>query len=404
MRPLSGARRQAFVSTPLDGWRPAGAREGASTGKGGPLPPARPVPIFPVRMPRSLPLRILLSLAPLALLGVGALLPEREAIRQRVVVFEGMCDASGAVELSERLLVVADDEDNVLRTYDVERGGPPLSSVDVSPALGLPLRGKKRPRAPELDLEAATRQGDRAYWLTSHGRNSEGRLRPERYRFFATKVAREGVRPMGRPYERLLDDLLAEPRLAPFRLEEAAARAPKEPGGLNIEGLTATPTGELLLAFRNPIPEGRALLVPLRNAGEMVEGKEEVRARFGTPVLLDLGGNGVRSLSWWRGRYLIVGGPYASGGTSRLYEWDGKGQPKLLPIDLGGFNPEGFFTPESRDEILLLSDDGERAVDGVPCKKLKDPSKKRFRGIWLRLPRGTRSKRWRSTRSSTPGF
>ena len=268
----------------------------------------------------------------------------------------------------------------------MERGGPPLSSTDVSPALGLPLRGKKRPKALELDLEAGARIGDRAYWLTSHGRNASGKLRPERLRFFATTASTEGVRPAGKPYEHLLDDLLANPALAGFRLREAAELPPKAPGGLNIEGLTATPAGDLLIAFRNPIPHGRALLVPILNAAELVDGGVGVRARLGAPTLLDLDGNGVRSLSWWRGRYLIIAGPYASGGTSRIYDWTGAGEPKLLSIDLEGFNPEGFFTPENRSEILLLSDDGGRAIDGVACKELHDASKKRFRGLWVHVP------------------
>ena len=335
--------------------------------------------MIPTRFVRS-------SLAWCALLGACAhAAPGPGAARAPVVVFEGMCDASGAIALSERLLVVADDEDNVLRTYDVERGGAPLATTDLSPMLGMPLRVEKR-QARELDLEAATRIGGRAWWLGSHGRNARGRLRPERLRFFATNVTEEGVRPVGAPYERLLDDLLAEPALAQLQLAAAAELPPKAPGGLNIEGLTATPSGEMLIGFRNPVPGGRALLVPLRNAAELAEGTEGVRARFGPPILLDLGGDGIRALSWWRGRYLIVAGPYASGGRSRLYAWDGAGAPRLLPIDLGGFNPEGFFTPEERDEILLLSDDGEREIDGVPCKELEDPARRRFRGLWIRLP------------------
>ena len=302
------------------------------------------------------------------------------------VVFEGMCDASGGFALSDRLLVVADDEDNVLRTYDVERGGPPLSSIDLSPMLGLPPRAAKRKRFPELDLEAATLLGDRAWWLSSHGRNARGVLRPERLRFFATTAAPDDLRPVGRIYEGLLDDLLAEPALARFRLEDAAQLARKAPGGLNIEGLTATPAGDLLIAFRNPVPGGRALLVPILNAGELVEGPDDARARFGAPILLELGGDGVRSLSWWRGRYLIVAGHYDAGGTSRLYAWSGEGEPALLPIDLEGLNPEGFFTPETRGGILLLSDDGSREIDGVPCKELRDEAKKRFRGRWVVPP------------------
>lgn len=300
----------------------------------------------------------------------------------RQVVFEGMCDASGAVEIDAHRFVVADDEDNVLRVYDADRGGPPLAGVDISADVGLVPQGKKQ-RMPELDLEAGTRIGDRAYWLTSHGRNSSAKLKHERLRFFATTVPADGasIDVVGQPYEHLVDQLLADPRFAAFDLAAAAARAPKDEGGLNLEGMTATPEGTLLLGFRNPVPGGRALLFHLLGPAELVEGKAP---RFGDPFQLGLDGLGVRALTWWRDRYVIVAGPYASGSGSRLFTWDGRGEPVPVPIDLGSYNPEGTFTPEARDEVLFLSDDGERIVDGQPCKKLKDPSRRRFRGVWLR--------------------
>lgn len=305
----------------------------------------------------------------------------------REVVFHGACDASGAVPLSDRHMVVADDEDNVLRVYDAEVGGPPLAAHDVSPALGLPLEGKKRPRHPELDLEAATRIGDRAYWVTSHGRDKKGRVAPARLRVFATTVTADpaALEVVGHPYDRLVDDLLAAPQLAGYGLAEAVARAPKDDGGLNLEGLTAAPDGQVVLAFRNPVPRGRALVVPIVDLPALVAGPGAGPARFGEPIELDLGGRGVRSLSWWRGAFYLIGGERGSGGTSTLYRWDGRGAAApVASIDLRGYNPEGFFTPEDRDEILVLSDDGERSIDGTPCKKLKDPARRRFRGVWLR--------------------
>jgi hypothetical protein len=102
-------------------------------------------------------------------------------------------------------------------------------------------------------------------------------------------------------------------------------------------------------------------------------------------MLLDLGGQGVRSLSWWRGSYLIVAGDFASGGVSQLYAWDGRKAPVRIDLDLSGLNPEGFFSPEDRDEIMLLSDDGSVLVDGVECKELDDPARRSFRGRWVRL-------------------
>ena len=302
------------------------------------------------------------------------------------VVFHGMCDASGAISLSSRLLIAADDEGNVLRLYDADAGGEARSFADVSEALGLPLKGKKKQRYPEVDLEAATLLGERAYWLSSHGRNKKGKLKEERLKFFATTVPADAdadaIEVVG-AYDYLLQDLAEDGRYAAFDLESAAELPPKAPGGLNIEGMTASTDGVLLIGFRNPIPDGGALIAPLQNPGELVDDPETATARFGDPILLDLGGQGIRSLSWWRGRYLIIAGEVDEGGVSRLFTWDGRGQPVPVDLDLAGYNPEGFFSPEDRDEILLLNDDGSLLIDDVECKEA-EPEARRFRGVWVR--------------------
>ncbi|MFO7180852.1 MAG: DUF3616 domain-containing protein [Pseudomonadota bacterium] len=299
----------------------------------------------------------------------------------RLVWFEGACDASGAVPLDEQRFIVADDEDNVLRVYDADRGGAPLMRIDVSPKLAL-----RKQKDPESDIEGATRVGDVAFFITSHGRTRKGKRDPDRFLFFATELPRSGpeVHVHGQPYRRLLEDMLADPKLAPFELERAAELAPKEPGGMNIEGLTAAPDGSLWIGFRSPVREGRALVVRLENPKEVLAGKP---ARFSSVHRLDLGGLGIRALSSHRGSYLIAAGPTGEGGPFRLYRWDGAGQPKAIErMDLGDLTPEGFFTPEERDSVLVLSDDGKVEIDGRACKKLKDPSRKRFRGVWLKLP------------------
>jgi Protein of unknown function (DUF3616) len=305
--------------------------------------------------------------------------------RTREMSFSGTCDASAAVALSDRSVLVAGDEDNVLRVYDVERGGAPTSELDLSTWLELPTKpahGEVPSEAPEVDIEAAARIGDRAYFVSSHGRNGRGKAKPERLRFFAT-TARENEAPqlVGVPYAGLLRDLLDEPRLLPFGLDAASRLAPKAPGGLNIEGMTARPEGGVWLGFRNPIPQGRALLVPLLNPQELIAG---ARATFGDPLLLDLGGLGVRGLATWRGRYLIVAGPFDGKAGAKLFAWNGVERPAALDVPaIERYAPEAVFTPAARNEIMLLSDDGSRRVDGVDCKRLPQASMKRFRGLWL---------------------
>jgi hypothetical protein len=311
----------------------------------------------------------------------GSTAQPARAVERRLVQFEGTCDASGAVPIDAHLFAVADDEDNVLRIYDADHGGSPLFATDVSDELGLPRRKKGQP---ETDLEAATRLGDTALWLSSHARSKKGKQKAERLRFFSTGVPRPGqpISVIGQAYTGLLSDLLSDARLRRFELHAAAERAPQEQGGLNIEGMTAMPDGQVLLGFRNPVPDGSALLLPLRNPLDPPSGKA---ARFGPAVSLDLGGLGVRSLSYWRDRYLIAAGHYGDGGDHRLFEWAGPGSAPRERAALPDLNPEAFFTPEDRDEVMLLSDDGTRIIDGQRCKDLDAPARKRFRGVWLRL-------------------
>lgn len=299
----------------------------------------------------------------------------------REVVFIGACDASGAVELDDKHFVLADDEDNVLRVYNVDRGGPPLYEVNVSEDLSL-----ADPLEAESDLEAATRMGDLAYFLASHARTSKGKRDPNRILFFATKMPKPGqkVDVIASPCHTLLDDILSEPKLARFNLRAAAELAPKKPGGFNLEGMTAQPDGSLLIGFRSPVPEGRALLIKLMNPREILDG---ARAVFSEPMLIDLGGLGVRALSEHRGQQLIVGGPSGEGGQFQLFRFDGAAVATPIPgLNLQGYGPEGMFTSDLRDEVLALSDDGTRLVGTKACKKLKVASQKSFRGVWMKLP------------------
>jgi hypothetical protein len=300
------------------------------------------------------------------------------------VVCRGMCDASAVVVLDREHFLVGDDEDNILRVYQRTKGGDIVSTFDLSPV----LRGTKK--SPEADLEGAARIGDRVYWITSHARNQDGAIRPIRRRFFATTISQSSgrfvIRPVGRPYPDLLLDLVSDPRLKRFNLAAAARLAPKEVGALNIEGLCATPEGHLLLGFRNPVPDGKALLVPLLNPAEVIEGK---RARFGDPRQLDLGGLGIRSLARAGNRYFVIAGSYDGEGPSWLHEWDGTelAPGRLNRPELKGLNPEAieYIEEDGRGRLLVLSDDGTLKIGGVECKQIKDPRLKNFRATTVDL-------------------
>jgi len=317
-----------------------------------------------------------------ALLALWLLSPRPACSAEPVRTYFGLCDASAAVALDADYFAVADDEDNVIRAYHRRVGAMPVYSLDLSRFL------RVDPKSPEADLEGAARIGPLVYWITSHGRNFKGKECPSRQRFFATTGAvSNGVvqlQPVGQPYTRLLQDLLADPRLRRFNLAAAAKLPPKTHGALNIEGLAATPEGHLWIGFRSPVPEGRALMIPLLNPAEVITGKP---ARLGDPLLVALDGKGIRSITLWRGQYLIIAGARDATGQSKLFLWGGGADPprRLEQAGLTGLNPEALAEfPEARDaDLLVVSDDGTLLVGKTPCKKLKVPMQKRFRAVPL---------------------
>jgi hypothetical protein len=302
-----------------------------------------------------------------------------------IVSYLGACDASAAVRLGGTAwFVAACDEDYILRVYDRSAPGPPAASVELVDFL--------KPEDPEHepDIEGAALVGERIYWVTSHGRDGDGDEQESRQRLFATSVSAtaRGVRiaPVGRPYTRLLKDLVRAPALEPFELRRAAQRSPQEPGGLNLEGLAPAPGGSLLLGFRNPIPEGRALVVALGNADDLVEDRAST-ARLRVAGRLDLGGRGIRAIEYVPESkiYLIVAGAFDDARDFRLYAWPGGLHDAAvgLDVDLDDCKPEELIVTEVRGRrvhVELLSDDGGRKAGGKKCKKA-DPEMRSFRGL-----------------------
>ena len=302
--------------------------------------------------------------------------------------YRGLCDASAAVALSPTHFVVADDDHDILTLY--RYGQPDASaSVDLTDYLG-----NRQPdgKSKKGDIEGAARIKNRIYWITSHGRNGEGKIQEARQQLFATEVSETAAGPTVEvpttpPYKRLIRDLMADPRLAPLAAASALQKPPENPGGFNIEGLAATPEGHLLIGFRNPLPDGKAWLVPLKNPAEVID--KAATPVFGDPLALDLGERGIRSIEFVASRYLIVAGPFDNGKHSgkgfALYTWSGKGTDsvkRVKKVDFDTMHPEALFAADGKNVIYLLSDDGSDI-----CKKGNVPlRKKSFRGVAMALP------------------
>ena len=364
----------------------------------------------------SMGAKILCFLAVIFTAGAADIAPAEE-----VLVYRGAGDASAAVAITEDMFVVADDENNVLRVYRTGEPGsgrslaaaPPVCSYDINGFLGID------PENPEADIEGATMIGRRIYWITSHGRNKDGKMRPNRYRFFATEVKTESgqltMSPAGAPCKTLVHSLIQAASVRDLELDkvtrlyaadlkkkEREKLAPKEKG-LNIEALCASPDGRtLFIGFRNPRPNGRALVVPLENAEAVIERQEQ--PIFGEPILWDLKGLGIRSMEYSRFHqaYFVIAGAFDEDRKFALYRWSGQrnDSPVLLSqLRYGNFSPEALVPFEDSGRLMLLSDDGSLSVkvsgphecaegeyrkDGTCQNKyLLDPNRKTFRCMWL---------------------
>ena len=348
----------------------------------------------------------------------GGVEPAKE---QRVLLFRGASDASAAIAVSEDLFIAADDENNVLRLYSVTKAGLPIRTYDMTAFLDI------EPEHPEADIEGATKIGRQIYWITSHGRNKDGKIRPNRYRLFATDVDINDkdvtIHPTGKPCKTLIHDLLKTKVARGLGLDKATRLdtrnlrkkdreklAPKREG-LNIEGLCASADGKMLyIGFRNPRPKdgltrrSEALVVPLLNPNRVVERGET--PIFGEPILWDFGGLGIRSMEYsaFHKAYFIIAGEADEGNEFALYRWSGEreNKPELvqkLTGEANSFGPEALIPFEESKRLLFLSDDGllpikvagpheclqgEYREDGT-CKNkfLLDPNKKTFRAFWI---------------------
>jgi hypothetical protein len=303
------------------------------------------------------------------------------------IVFHGLSDPSAAIALSPDMFIVADDETNALRVYKTDNTRYPVYTYDLSRFLAI------NPDHPEADIEAATIVDNRIYWITSHGRNKDGKPRPNRYRFFATDIkiekGRVSVEPAGRPCPTLVYDMLHDNLLNGLGLEQATRfgikmkkkqlkqLAPKEQG-LNIEGLAASPDGKtLFIAFRNPRPKhpvtGKrmALVIPLTNPQLVIE--KAAPPKFAKPILWDLEGMAIRSIEYsqYHKAFFLIAGPHDGKSDFTLYKWSGtiEDHPKpVKKIQPDNFTPEAIMPLDNSDKLILLSDDGNIEV------MISDPS------------------------------
>jgi hypothetical protein len=322
-----------------------------------------------------------------------------------MLTFNGICDASAGVALDENRIIVGDDEQPWLSIYRLAGG-------DSDARIPLPPRAASIGDAePEADLEGAAVFDGRIVWISSNGRNRNGKVRPERFQLFAShrmiadqREWREDFSPSFGGLPEAIAATTGE-NYKPLRKSVGNLQktdedlAPKK-HGFNVEGLSVSEDGRfLLIGLRNPQPDGKAVLFRVDNAGELLNAGARA-AELGPVVMLDLGGRGIRDIAWSPAHraYVIAAGQVDdddAGPGFALFAWDGLGSPREIRTFQSVLDAHPHFHPEAvipllersadplvpSKRVLVLSDDGTKPLPGgIPCKEAGE-RRRSFRAV-----------------------
>ena len=302
--------------------------------------------------------------------------------------FSGAGNGSSAIDVGDGYMIVGDDEVNVLHLYNETQSGPPVASFDFT--------GDLPYGTTSVDIEASARVGDMLYWTGSMTNSSSGDVDPSRSTLFAAKITGSGANTqltfVG-SYTGLKDDLVSWDEndgsglgANYFGLAASAAAGvdSHDADALDVEGMEFAPGSSTTayLAFRAPLEpttdRGLAMIIPVTNIDQLVTGAAGT-ATFGAPILMNLGGLGIREIRKNAdGQYLILAGtPDGSNSSFELYSWDGNPlDPPIesgtsLPLEPAGANQGSWETivsvPDpltSGSNVQLLQDNGDTAWYG----------------------------------------
>ncbi len=287
----------------------------------------------------------------------------------------GIYEPSAIQQLPDgRFLVVEDEKKHPFSLATINPDGS-VSSAPLSP--GLLEAGDDFRKLDDLEGLALDRAGY-IYALTSHSRSGDGDEKKSR-----DKLVRF----------RLEDDRVVSPMVAkglkhalqathPVLARAAEIRDVKNGGGLNIEALEISPDQQrLLIGFRSPLLDDRAVIACVENPSAIFEAGEPPRIAVKLETL-DLGGNGIRGMSHIPslGGYIVIGGPVARGEVHfQLWFWNGQpGEPahRITAPGLQGFEHAEGVSPaliDSQQRIMIVSDDGSREEGRYARYLLLDP-------------------------------
>jgi len=292
-----------------------------------------------------------------------------------LLTLTGIYEPSAIQQLADgRFLVVEDEKQHPFSLVKISPDGS-VSSTPLSP--GSLEAGDAIGKLDDLEGVALDLSGY-VYAITSHSRDGDGDEKKSRDKLVRFRI--DGDRVVAPMLVRGLKPALvaAHPVLA----TAAGIRDVKTGGGLNIEALEISPDQQrLLIGFRSPLLDNRAIIACVENPSAIFDTGEPPRISA-TLETLDLGGNGIRGISYHPSLdgYLVISGPVAREQVQfQLWFWSGhRGEParRVTVPGLQGFeHAEGVSSAviDGRQRIILVSDDGSREQGRFARFLLLDP-------------------------------
>ena len=316
-------------------------------------------------------------------------------VPERTTWLAGSSDASAIADVGNGFFLVADDENNNIRLYNMNQSGMPIKEISVTNMAG----GSD---ADEFDIEGASvsDDGQTIYWIASLSNSKKGKLKEYRNRAFSTKLSGSGVNASlsaGAYSTKMRDALIAFGDACNWNFSASASyensMIPKRIDGFNIEGLTLQKGGEAAyVAFRAPcVPlkgvtptssnRKYAVMAPVSNVETMLSGSglSNTNPNIGEPVLFDFDGLGIRTIERAGDYYVIIAGLFEGGGHPKAYLWDGTtntdgtpittegGHLNIIDIDMSDLVQTEGTEVEGHPEALSVQQDGNNLILHIVC-------------------------------------
>jgi len=266
--------------------------------------------------------------------------------------FYNIFEPSGLTTLDDGKVLIAEDDGNVksLKLVEFSTDGKMVELGN----LYIPKKLKKRFKKIE-DLEAITNDGNIIYAITSHSLTRAGKRKKSREKlvmfhyddvsmvdlFTYTKLKNE----LRETFPSLFKNM--------FKIDD-----------MDIEGLSVDEDGGLLIGFRAPLSNFKAMVIKIKNPANLFLKDEPIA--FADPIFLDLGGLGIRALTYdedKKGFWIIAGDVNERGENFKLYFWDKKNNKvsyiKNQP-DIGFGEGITVIKNSAKSSLFIVEDDGRK--------------------------------------------